>query len=107
MKFPEKFRVHLPLHENLNSFIIPFEGRELHVIASDWGEWQHISVSLINRCPNWREMSYIKDLFWDDEEECIQFHPKKSQYINIMQYCLHIWKPPIQISEALQVRIDL
>lgn len=105
MKFPEKYRVHSPMSDKLNCFIIPFEGRSLHVIATDWETWQHVSVSLDNRCPNWREMSYIKDLFWDEEEECIQFHPKKSQYVNFHNYCLHIWKPPIEIGNILQGRI--
>lgn len=105
MKFPEKYRVYSPLNPKLNCFRIPFESRDLHVIASDWGTWQHVSVSLANRCPNWREMSFVKDLFWDEEEECIQFHPKRSQYVNFMEHCLHIWKPPIEASEMLQGRI--
>lgn len=102
MKYPEKYRVYSPLNQKLNCFRIPFEGRDLHVIASDWGNWQHVSVSLTNRCPNWREMSYVKDLFWEDEEVCIQFHPKKSKYVNLMEHCLHIWKPPAEALELLE-----
>lgn len=105
MKFPEKYRIKSHLNEKLNCFSIPFEGRQLVVIASDWGRWQHVSVSLDNRCPNWREMCFIKDLFWDEEEECIQFHPPKSEYIDLHKYCLHIWKPPIESSELLRQRI--
>lgn len=105
MKFPEQYRVYSPLNEKLNCFKIPFEGRDLVVIASDWGKWQHASVSLTNRCPNWREMSFIKDLFWDEEEMCIQFHPKKSEYVNLMKNCLHIWKPSEEAVHALQNRM--
>ena len=35
-------------------------------------------------------MCAIKDMFFEPEEECVQFHPKK---INIAQNCLHIWRP--------------
>lgn len=105
MKYPEKYRASSPLDKNLNCFIIPFEGRELRVIASDWGNWQHVSVSLKNRCPNWREMCFIKNLFWNEDEECIQFHPKKKEYVNLMQRCLHIWKPPYEIGKFLEDRI--
>lgn len=103
MKYPERFRVYSPLNENLNCFLVPFRGRNLNVIADECGAWQHVSVSLSNRCPNWDEMCFIKELFWDEEEECIQVHPKKSEYVNLMKNCLHLWKPPIDIKEMLQM----
>ena len=31
--------------------------------------------------------------FFEDEEEAYQIHPKKSEYINLSQNCLHLWKP--------------
>lgn len=74
------------------AFKIPFVGRLLRVIcASDDTTWQHVSVSLTNRCPNWDEMSHIKELFFDDEDTVVQFHPKKSEYKNLHPYCLHLW----------------
>ena len=27
------------------------------------------------------------------EEICVEYHPKKSEYVNNHPYCLHIWKP--------------
>ena len=38
-------------------------------------------------------MAAIKDVFWGEEETCMQLHPPKSQYVNNHPYCLHIWKP--------------
>jgi hypothetical protein len=35
----------------------------------------------------------MKDMFFDPEECCVEYHPKQSEYINDMPYCLHIWKP--------------
>lgn len=54
--------------------------------------WEHVSVSTRRRTPNWTEMSFAKNLFWDEEECVIQFHPPKSQYISNHRYCLHLWR---------------
>jgi len=62
--------------------------------AKDGRPLEHVSVSLARRCPTWDEMSMIKDIFWEDEEEVIQFHPKKSENINLHPYCLHMWRKP-------------
>ena len=63
------------------------------VIAS-WGAgWDHVSVSLVDRCPTWEEMCWIKDLFFEPEECVMQLHPPKSRYVNCHPYCLHLWKP--------------
>ena len=71
-------------------------GRELKIIASDGdGEvpWEHVSVSLSTRCPNWPEMCFVKDLFWSDDEVVMQLHPAKANYVNNHPYCLHLWAP--------------
>lgn len=105
MKFPEKYRITHPLLPHC--FDIPFEGRIFYVIASYDLDWEHVSVTLQgNRCPNWREMCYMKDLFWEDNEECIQVHPKKSEYVDLHPYCLHIWKPPKDIQVMLEDRLE-
>ena len=62
------------------------------VIASDGEGWEHVSVSLPTRCPIWSEMCFIKDMFWNDEDSVIQFHPPKSQYVNCHPFCLHLWR---------------
>jgi hypothetical protein len=62
------------------------------MVASENEDWQHISVSLSFRCPTWDEMCKVKDLFFDDEDIVVQFHPKKSQYINLAKHCLHLWR---------------
>jgi hypothetical protein len=71
---------------------------ELRCIASSGDaslgvNWEHVSVSLTNRCPNWPEMCFVKDLFWDPEECVMQLHPPKSQWISNHPYCLHLWRP--------------
>jgi hypothetical protein len=54
--------------------------------------WEHVSVSLENRCPIWTEMNLVKQLFWGDNETVVQFHPAKSEYINCHPYTLHLWR---------------
>lgn len=99
----DKYRVENPFFratENSGAFKVYVDGRSLYVIASvdDCGVdgyWEHVSVSLKNqsRCPTWEEMCAVKDMFFFPEEECIQFHPKHSQYVNLHVYTLHIWRP--------------
>lgn len=63
------------------------------IIVASWdGGWEHVSVSLPRRCPTWDEMCMIKDIFWGEEECVVQFHPPRSEYINLHPYCLHLWK---------------
>lgn len=62
-------------------------------IIASWGAgWEHVSVSLRNRTPTWEEMCIIKDIFWEEEECVVQYHPPKSEYVNRHPYCLHLWK---------------
>lgn len=71
-----------------------FPGPPLKVIASDaCGEWEHVSVSLPDRCPTWPEMSFVKGLFWDGEDCVMELHPPESDYVNCHPHCLHLWRP--------------
>ena len=78
---------------NNGALTIPFASFILHVIASDEQGWEHVSVSLSHRTPNWREMCFIKDVFWDEEDVVIQYHPKKRASVNRHEHCLHLWRP--------------
>ncbi len=55
-------------------------------------EWQHVSVSLPRRCPTWGEMERVKQLFWGEDVNVVQYHPKKSEYVNNHPFTLHLWK---------------
>lgn len=69
------------------------------VIASDGMDstgWEHVSVHGITPrgkfTPQWGQMCFIKDLFWDAEDCVIQFHPPKSEYVNVAKNVLHLWR---------------
>ena len=71
-------------------------GAKLQIIAENENDdWEHISVALTvnRRSPNWLEMCFAKDLFWDKEECVMQLHPPLSCYVKNHRYCLHLWKP--------------
>lgn len=79
------------------AFLIKVRGHvpKFFVIVSDGFGWEHVSVSVAGeeRTPTWGEMCMVKDLFWDDEEMVVQYHPAKSEYINCHPFVLHLWKP--------------
>ncbi len=75
--------------------IVTPKGVRLFAIASDGMGWEHVSLHVIdqNRCPTWEEMCYAKSMFWADDETVVQYHPPKSEYVNIHPYVLHLWRP--------------
>lgn len=70
---------------------------QVFVIVSNGGGWEHVSAHVASkgerRVPTWAEMCKIKSMFWDKEATVIQFHPKKSEYVNKHPYVLHLWRP--------------
>lgn len=100
IRFPDRYRVRNgPLAtvdgEPRGAFILPpLKFAKLRVIADIRGEWEHASVTVDrgNRCPTWEEMCAVKDAFWDPEDEVFQFHPAHSNYVNLHEYCLHLWR---------------
>ena len=57
--------------------------------------WEHVSVSPKKRfrIPSWLDMCTLKEVFWKNDEEAYQIHPKGSHYVNCVDNCLHLWKP--------------
>ena len=85
--------------EHNGMFKVFVKGKGFFVIASNGGGWEHVSVSRSSgkaSCPTWNEMCAIKDMFFDPEEAVVQYHPKKSEYVNNHNYCLHLWRPIFQ-----------
>ena len=64
------------------------------VICSTGAGWEHVSVAPYKRrvVPEWDDMCNIKDIFWKDDESVIQIHPPKTEYVNNVPNCLHLWR---------------
>jgi len=97
----------------------PEPGWRLAIIASDGADcagefepWEHVSVHAYRRAqrsrlrsrhqtiyeaqertPTWKEMSFVKRLFWDGDDVVMQLHPREADYINQHPYTLHLWRP--------------
>lgn len=80
---------------NNGAFSVQSPTCRLIVIASNGMGWEHVSVrpAKEKRCPTWDEMHFVKTLFWRDDECVVQFHPPQSEYVNMHQHVLHLWKP--------------
>jgi len=76
---------------NIQSEEHPLE--TLRIIASDGGNWEHVSVSLKDRCPTWGEMEQVARLFFNDGEDAMQLHVPSTDHVNCHPYCLHWWRP--------------
>ena len=65
------------------------------VIWSTGGGWEHVSVCPYKRSyiPSWNDMCELKDMFFRENETVVQYHPAKSEYVNNMPNCLHLWRP--------------
>lgn len=79
-------------------FCMIINGVQVKCIASDGGGWKHVSVSIQSRTgmvvlPSWQIMCKVKDLFWEPEDWVVQFHPAKSEYVDVHPGVLHLWQP--------------
>lgn len=83
-----------PGDQGNGAFYIPVRG--LIIIASNGGDWEHVSVSLKDRCPTWDEMEWVKRKLWSDDDTVMQLHVPVSEHKNFHQYCLHLWRPTNQ-----------
>lgn len=106
----DKFRTQSPPYVSspgatYGAFVIPRNGVHLRVIATDGDDgsqfktgWEHVSCHVYDphfgkqRCPNWAEMCFLKDLFWNDDEVVVQLHVAKKDYVNVHPSVLHLWR---------------
>jgi hypothetical protein len=75
------------------AFLIKIKGEKYYIIASNGGDWEHVSVSHKHKVPSWKIMCAVKEMFFEDNEVVMQLHPTKENYININENVLHLWKP--------------
>jgi hypothetical protein len=99
MKFPEEFQI--ASGEDGGEFVIPhrlknYATRKYLVVASNGMGWEHASIHIMqgreSLTPNWEDMCYIKNLFWEESDTVIQYHPAKNDYVNVHPNVLHLWR---------------
>lgn len=67
------------LYQNFGTFRMPL------------GKYKHISISRIDRYPDWNEIKRVKDELFGDTF-AFQMLPPKSHYTNVHQFCFHLWQ---------------
>lgn len=83
-----------------------YTGKWLNFIFSYQMGWEHLSVSMPSRTPTWEQMCIMKDIFWNKNEACVEYHPREEDYVNNHKHCLHIWRPthePLPIPPSILV----
>lgn len=102
---PEKYRIKPPTmlgtteaNGNNGAFLIDINDSEkAFVVATNGMDWEHVSVHMIvdnkSEIPTWDEMCLIKNIFWDESDCVVQYHPPKSEYVNNHPHVLHLWRP--------------
>ena len=66
-------------------------GRFVAVASTNAG-WDHVSVSLVDRCPTWDEMETSKRMFFKPQELAWQYHVPVVAHINCHPFTLHLWR---------------
>ena len=79
--------------ETCGAFQIPHNSNYFICVAAQGGGWDHVSISLKNRCPSWAEMDHLKRLFFKPDETAMQLHVPPAQHINCHPFALHLWRP--------------
>lgn len=80
-------------HKIGGCFYFPLNNIFFQVIASNQAGWEHISISNEDRCPTFKEVVAIKEMFFNTGEIAFQIYPKKENYVNFHETCLHLWRP--------------
>ena len=87
--------------EPCGAFVVPHYGISIATIVSDGSGWplpppvwEHASVSLsVRRTPTWAEMHWVREQLWEPEDTVLQLHPPASEYVNVHEHVLHLWRP--------------
>ena len=86
-KVPEEHRnntipdlISTPENGNNGFFVFLYKGYEVRCVAGEGFGWEHVSVTINrNRTPDWDTMCKVKELFWNESDTVIQYHPAKIQ----------------------------
>lgn len=78
-----------------NGYLI-IKARQMAIIFSNGGGWEHVSVSHPDRTPTWDEMDEVKRRFWSDEDTVMQLHVPVREHISCHNHCLHLWRPTVE-----------
>jgi hypothetical protein len=59
----------------------------------DGREWMHISLSRVDRLPNYDDLKHAKETFAGNHRYAYQVFPPADKHVNLHEFCLHLWVP--------------
>ena len=66
------------------------------IVSKDAGLW-HLSISRKNRLPSYDDLKEARYRFMPDIKPdikyVVQIFPPKQDFVNLHEYCLHLWEP--------------
>lgn len=89
------FNVVFETSTELMAFVKLKDCKTCSLVVSVGGGYDHVSIAPKHKftLPTWEDMAELKDICFYDDEEVYQIHPPKSEYVNIKENCLHLWRP--------------
>ncbi len=86
--------------KGIDGFVAANRDKRISIVASWAGGWEHVSING-KKTPTWEQMCKLKEACWKDDETVVQYHPAKTEYVNNLEHCLHLWRPIEKYSGAL------
>lgn len=72
------------------------------IISKDAGLW-HLTISRKDRLPTYDEMKTARYQFLPDVPYMVQIFPPKKDFVNVHQFCLHLWEPKDFVYSELNI----
>lgn len=60
-------------------------------VHDDDKTYVHVSASMVNALPNWKDIKEVKELFIGVDRYAYMIFPPKEFYVNLHKYALHLW----------------
>ncbi len=61
------------------------------IVGQEKGRW-HLSIAHPRRLPTWEEVRDARYTFTPKERTMVMVLPRPEQYVNMHQYCFHLWE---------------
>jgi hypothetical protein len=60
----------------------------------------HLSISCVSRYPTWDEVAKARYELIPDGVTMAMLLPPRDQYVNLMNFCLHLWQLPTETEKV-------
>lgn len=71
-------------------------GRCTILVSVDAGFW-HLSISTPNAQPSYKEIKEARYRYLPDDVVMAQIFPPKSEFVNLHEYCHHLWEVNVKM----------